>query len=247
MKIDFDLKDELLLAKTKECQNLQNTLNSRNQLLQQVQGQCQSLIAETQKLGQAHDALNGQLRDANTERQNLRLENQALQGTQTEQQRQLEAMRDESHVGLQKLEDAQSMIALLCKEDAEDTQTPELRLQSQEIHASCVEEIELLQEKVQQLRKTRDTLKAELKEAQRDAREGHASTREALRHMMSLRESESQPPGMAGRAFVGEAPRSAYWSRVKRESQSVDEGEEHGTMARGSKRVKQEYIIDLTD
>lgn len=241
----FDLKDQGLEAKTREYNGLQHNLNATNQQFQKAKEVYLTLLAETQKLRQAHEALNGQLRDANTELQNLRAENQALMETNDKQLKQLQSMRDESLAGRVELEHAQKMIERLLERNVEDDQTPGLGSQSQGLHAACEDKIERLDQKFQQLRETRDRLKKDLNEARKDAQEGHATTREALRHMMSMRESDSQLLVTPRRSLFGEASGSGSWSRVKRES--VDEGDSSGTPTRGSKRVKQEEVIDLTD
>jgi septal ring factor EnvC (AmiA/AmiB activator) len=244
LQIAFDLKDRVLEAKTREYHDLQHNLNATNQQFQKAKEQSVALFTETQNLRRASEPLNGQLRDVNIERQDLRAGNANLREANEAQQKQLQTMRNESLASREKLEDAQKTIERLIDRNAEDQQTAGLELGSQDFHAACEEEIERLDQKVQQLRETRDKLKAELREARKDALEGHASTREALRHMMSMRESESQPPFTPRRSLFGEPSGSGSRARVKRES--VDEGDCSGTPTRGSKRIKQEEVIDLT-
>jgi chromosome segregation ATPase len=241
----FDLKDRALEAKTREYHGLQQNLNATSQQFQKAKEQSVALFAEIQNLRRANETLNGQLRDANMERQDLQVGNANLREASEAQQKQLQTMRNESLAGREKLEDAQKTIERLIDQNAEYQQTTGLEHGSQDLHAACEEEIERLDQKVQQLRETRDKLKAELRDARKDALEGHASTREALRHMMIMRESESQPPFTPKRPLFGEHSGSGSRARVKRES--ADEGDSRGTPTRGSKRIKQEGVIDLTD
>jgi cell division septum initiation protein DivIVA len=127
----------------------------------------------------------------------------------------------------------------------EDDQIHGIGQQSQGLHVACEDEINRLKQKVQQLRETRDSLKTLLNEAQKEAQEGHASTREVLRHMMSMHESESQMPVTPRRPLFRTASRSWSWSGVKREN--ADEAESGGTPTRGPKRVKQKEVVDLTE
>lgn len=109
-----------------------------------------------------------------------------------------------------------------------------------------MQKIELLEDKVRQLRDINDKLEVYLKDAWKDSLEGHASTREALQDMVNAREFDSQALRMAGRACSREGPTSISSARVKRENIGEEEG--GGAPARAAKRVKrEEEIINLTE
>jgi hypothetical protein len=109
-----------------------------------------------------------------------------------------------------------------------------------------VQKIELLEDKVRQLRDINDKLEVDLKDAWKDSLECHASTRAALQHKMNAREFDSQASRMAGRAHSREGPASISSAGVKRENIGEEEG--GGAPARAAKRVKrEEKVIDLTE
>lgn len=106
--------------------------------------------------------------------------------------------------------------------------------------------IELLEDKVRQLRDINDKLEVDSKGAWKDSLEGHASTRVALQHMMNARGFDSQASRMAGRARSREGQAIISSAGVKRENIGDEEG--GGALARAAQRVKrEEEIIDLTE